>query len=113
MKGYTVKEAAKLLGLSGGQVRHRLNEGDLKGRKVKAPRGVGYEWRVYLNGNEPVEEKKEEEGTDDTRDPMEQIADELVMLGKRLKGAVKEHDDRVRRDTIQELGASLVQNARK
>jgi hypothetical protein len=110
MKGYTVKEAAKLLGLSGGQVRHRLNEGNLKGRKVKAPRGVGYEWRVYLNGNEPAEEKKE---TPDTRDPLEQIADEIVAIGKRLKSAVKEHDDKVRRDTIQELGASLVQNARK
>jgi predicted DNA-binding transcriptional regulator len=103
-EGITIAEAAEQLGITPAAARQRLYSGTLKGRKLKKG------WIVYLNGNEPVPEmKKIEEGND----PITEIADEMISLGRRLKKAMKEHDAEVRRDTIVDFAATLAETAKR
>jgi DNA-binding Lrp family transcriptional regulator len=104
VKGYTISEAAERLGISAPAARQRLYSGTLKGRKLKKG------WVVYLNGNEPAAEKPP---TPDDSDPLVQLADEMISLGRRLKRAIKEHDAAVRRDTIVEFATSVAEAAKK
>lgn len=105
-KSYTVADTAAKLGMTQNGVRYRMKTGQLKGRKTAKG------WRVYLNGNEPVPAwqagNKEEEN-----DPLIEIADELISLGRRLKKAVKEHDAEVRRETITDFARNLAETIEK
>jgi hypothetical protein len=106
VKAYTTREAAEHLGLTRSQVRSRILSGELKSRRVKANRGQGYEYRVYLNGNEA-------EATPEISDPLVEIGDELIKLGRKLKRAVKAHDDRVRQEAITEFATTLAETVQK
>jgi uncharacterized protein with von Willebrand factor type A (vWA) domain len=87
-------------------IRYRIQSGELNAKKVKAPRGRGYEWRVYLDEEDQVA------STEDVVDDLTQIGDELIAMGKRLKRAIKEHDEYVRRETIAEVGQSLAESVK-
>jgi predicted site-specific integrase-resolvase len=95
----TVNEAANRLGVSTSAVRQRVKAGTLKGRKTT--KGV----IIYLEDEDSSEAE--------LIDPIAEVADELIMLGKRLKRAVKDHDDYVRRETITEIGIQLADSAKK
>lgn len=101
-KTVTVAEAAKILGITDAAVRQRVYSGSLKGKKLSSGKIM-----VMLNGDEPAAPKRI------TTDPVELIAEELISLGRRLKKAVKEHDDKIRREVIEDIGASLMENAKK
>lgn len=111
-KAVTVWEAADQLGMTPGMVRNRLKKGELKGRKVKANRGQGYEWRVILNGDEPVPELKPVPKEGEV-DPLTSIAEEFIALGKRLKRAIKYHDERVRQKAITDFATTLAETVQK
>src|SRR4030095_3922539 len=100
-KSYTVEDAAKKLGLSGGGVRYRLKTGALKGRQTEQG------WRVYLNGDEETPEPEI------MGDELVEIADDLIAIGKRLKRAIKEHDAEIRRETIIDFAASIAEAAER
>ena len=95
---YTVQEAAYLLGITTSGVRQRIKSGTLKGKQ-----GSDRRWTVYLNGDESDADVTME----DVVDPITEIADELIALGKRLKKVVKEHDEYIRNETIVNLGETL------
>jgi hypothetical protein len=103
-KGISIAQASVRLGISPAAARQRLYAGTLKGRKLK--RG----WVVYLNGNEPAAPKPP---SPDISDPLVQLADELISIGRRLKRSIKEHDAAVRRDTIVEFATSVAEAAKK
>lgn len=100
-KGIPVSEAAEKLGLSATGVRYKIQKGTLKGRWTNEG------WRVYLNGDDTPE-------SDTTSvDTIEVIADEIVTLGKRLKRALKHHDDRVRQEAIADFATTLAETVKK
>ena len=100
----TVSEAAEKLGISTSAIRYQINAGKLRGRLTNKG------WRVYgLNGDEPVPElTKVAEG-----DPLMEIGDELIALGKKLKRAVKAHDERVRQEAITDFATTLAETVQK
>jgi hypothetical protein len=99
-RSYTIEDAAKKLGMTGGGVRYRLKTGVLKGRHTEKG------WRVYLNEDEQPPEAE-------IRDELMEIGDELIAIGKRLKRAIKEHDAEVRRETIVDFAASIAEAAER
>ena len=101
MTSYSITDAAKLLGMTTSGVRYRIKTGKLNGRETAKG------WRVYMNGDEPAAERRED------HDPLIDIADELIGLGRRLKKAVKEHDAAIRRDTIVEFATTLAEEAKR
>lgn len=104
----TTVEAAEILGITDSAVRQRIKAGTLKGRKR------GNRIMVTVNGDEPVPElTKVADGTDDTRDPLEIMADELISLGKRFKRAIKYHDEQIRKNAITDFATTLAETVQK
>jgi Bacterial regulatory protein, Fis family. len=102
----TVSEAAEKLGISPNGIRYKLKTGQLRGRYT------GKGWRVYgLNGDEPVPElEKVAEGTGD---PLVEIGDKLIALGRELKRAIKAHDEKVRQEAITDFATTLAETVQK
>jgi hypothetical protein len=97
----TVSEAAEKLGMSRAGVRYQLLNGKLRGRQTNKG------WRVYgLNGDEPEE-------TPEISDPLEEIADQLIVLGRGLKRAIKTHDEKVRQKAIEDFATTLAETVQK
>jgi hypothetical protein len=49
--GYSLQEAAALLGIGVNTLRRRITAGQVRGERVRRPQG--YVWRVYLDGRHP------------------------------------------------------------
>lgn len=102
MSALSVAEAAEQLGISTAAVRQRLYTGSLKGRKTQKG------WHVYLNGDE-----LEKPPSPEINDPLEIIADQLILLGKELKKSIKYHDAQVRQQAISEFATTLAETVQK
>jgi hypothetical protein len=98
----SVAEAAGQLGISTSAVRYQINSGKLRGRLTNKG------WRVYgLNGDAPEKEETQHVDT------IEIIADEMIALGRRLKRALKVHDERVRQEAITDFATTLAETVQK
>jgi hypothetical protein len=80
--GYSLQEAATLLGIGVNTLRRRIAAGQIRAAQVERPQG--YVWRVYLNGrhppNDPTSEPPIQEATGSLPHPPTQIAPAEAMV---------------------------------
>lgn len=111
--GWTLKQAAKELGISVNTVRKRLLSGQLEGLKVESP--YGYEWRVYPPtdvqvGPPPIKEDTPRSASSSTHSIVEGTSSSDIIVTNfsepsldRLLGLLESHTE-----IIKELHAELV-----
>lgn len=105
MASISVKEAADRLGLTTGGIYYRIKQGELKAHHVKG--------RTYVDDSQIGEPNGQAPREPAAVDDISQILAEMSDLVRRLKKALHQHDQQVRRTAISDLASSLIEAAKR
>lgn len=114
-KMMTLSAAAEVLGISSSGLRQRVMAGKQYAKKVRSGKSPsGYMWMIPASELLGAPRRTASpNGDKPDLDGLETIADELIGLGRRMKHAIRLHDDKVRRDAITNLGSSLIEGSKR